>query len=154
MKYYKTLKTFTIQDKNSVFVEISLGAYLRYSEACQEYLTLEYISIPVRFIKANPTYFEELDEKTYNRFTLEVTPITLMIKKLMDDTGYTVFEIMERLDADLGIVRNMKDIMREWYSTHNQIIPEFKTHSCTACGNDGTKACWSVSCPNRLNITY
>jgi len=157
MKYYKTIKPFTLQNKDFVFTEIT-ETYLRSVDDRnnrQSFLTLEGVEISAKYIEANPSYFMEVTEQVYKRFTIDVSPLISMITKLAEETDMTTFQIMEKLDAGLGIVRNINDIMREW-----TVHPDTKPYqydwqnNCSTCGKTSNEACFNTACPKRLITTY
>jgi hypothetical protein len=157
MKYYITLKDLVFPDKKDNLVIIPENTLLRKVDDRNNrnsYLTQGNQELPAEMVEGNPTYFTEISEKEYKAKNIDIMPIVKMINELAIDTGLTVMQIVDKLDEKLGIIRQWNVPSTTPFTQPIPYTPNPYDITCQVCGKKPGNACMSITCPNRLTITY
>jgi hypothetical protein len=155
MNYYKTIKSFTITDKKKL-IEIPENTYMFQVDDRNDrhgYVTSSGIVIDGLIVSDNPSYFTVVSEREYKMNNVNILKAVSEIEKIIEDTGLSAFQIIEKLDAHFGIVRQWNTPSIQPYNPYPS-SPNPYDVTCSSCGKKQGEACFSIACPNRLNIIY
>lgn len=156
MKYFKTTKSLTITDKKKL-IEISANTYMFQVDDRNDrhgYITSAGVFIDGSIVTDNPEYFVSVSEREYRMNNVNILKVVGEIEKIMNDTGLTALQIIEKLDAHFGIIRQWNVPSTIPFTPPLPYTPNPYDVTCSSCGKKQGEACFSTACPNRLNIIY